>query len=176
MELTIGNLRLILYFLPQVCRKPKHWSDENQIDNSHDRYRNAGRKRIAASALVSENYPDIVCILLTSHADFSYAQESIKLGCFDYVVQPAPYQEIEDALLRAIAKVHTEAEKNQYYKDGLFYTNHKQELTDRTILNLFFPESCKPPASTAAVKWDPLSAISTVLHPLNLHWYLSSDW
>ena len=21
---TIGNLRLILYFLPQVCRKPKH--------------------------------------------------------------------------------------------------------------------------------------------------------
>lgn len=42
------------------------------------------------------------------------------------------YQEIEDALLRAIAKVHTEAEKNQYYKDGLFYTNHKQErLTGR---------------------------------------------
>ena len=30
-----------------------------------------------------------------------------RLGCFDYVVQPAPYQEIEDALLRAIAKVHT---------------------------------------------------------------------
>ena len=79
---------------------------------------------------------DFVCIFLTSHADFSYAQESIKLGCFDYVVQPAPYQEIEDALLRAIAKVHTEAEKNQYYKDGLFYTNHKQELTDRTIFKV----------------------------------------
>ena len=86
---------------------------------------------------VNENHPDIVCILLTSHADFSYAQEGIKLGCFDYVVQPAPYQEIEEALMRAIVKVHTDAEKKQYYKDGLFYTNHKQELTDRTILNLF---------------------------------------
>ena len=111
MELTIGNLRLILYFLPQVCRKPKSLICENQIDILMTDIEMPGENGLQLLHWVSENYPDIVCILLTSHADFSYAQESIKLGCFDYVVQPAPYQEIEDALLTCNCKVHTELKK-----------------------------------------------------------------
>ena len=71
---------------------------ENQIDILMTDIEMPGENGLQLLHWVSENYPDIVCILLTSHADFSYAQESIKLGCFDYVVQPAPYQEIKDAL------------------------------------------------------------------------------
>ena len=133
---------------------------ENQIDILMTDIEMPGENGLQLLHWVSENYPDIVCILLTSHADFSYAQESIKLGCFDYVVQPAPYQEIEDALLRAIAKVHTEAEKNQYYKDGLFYTNHKQELTDRTILNLF--------SQNPANRQQALQLLNEIHYPLSL--------
>lgn len=110
---------------------------ENHIDILMTDIEMPGENGLQLLYWVKEKYPDTVCILLTSHADFSYAQTSIKLGCFDYVVQPAPYQEIADAILRAIAKVHADTEKKQYYKDGIFYANHKQELTDRTILNLF---------------------------------------
>jgi two-component system response regulator YesN len=35
------------------------------------------------------------CIFLTAHADFSYAKEAIKLGGFDYILQPAKYEDIE---------------------------------------------------------------------------------
>mgnify|MGYP000606001361 CR=1 FL=1 len=60
---------------------------ENQIDILMTDIEMPGENGLQLLHWVSENYPDIVCILLTSHADFSYAQESIKLGCFDYVVQ-----------------------------------------------------------------------------------------
>lgn len=86
---------------------------------------------------VQENYSDIIRIMLTSHADFFYAKESIKLGCFDYIVQPAPYAEIEQILSKAIAKYTLDQEREQYYKEGIFYSTHKSELSDRTVLNLF---------------------------------------
>jgi len=45
---------------------------------------------------------DTKCIFLTAHAEFSYAQKSVGLGAFDYVVQPAPYTQIKEAVARAV--------------------------------------------------------------------------
>ena len=39
---------------------------------------------------VAEHFPEIKCIFLTSHEDFSYAQKALQLGGFDYLIQPAP--------------------------------------------------------------------------------------
>lgn len=33
------------------------------------------------------------CIFLTAHAEFRYAQEALRLGGFDYIMQPAPYEQ-----------------------------------------------------------------------------------
>lgn len=33
------------------------------------------------------------CIFLTAHAEFKYAQEALRLGGFDYIMQPAPYEQ-----------------------------------------------------------------------------------
>lgn len=59
-----------------------------------------------------KRYPDIIGIFLTSHADFSYAQEAIRLGGFDYIMQPARYQEVADVVANACRKfkenTHTE--------------------------------------------------------------------
>ena len=38
---------------------------------------------------------------LTAHADFGYAQTALTLGSFDYILQPARYEEIENSILRA---------------------------------------------------------------------------
>lgn len=53
-----------------------------------------------------------VCIFLTSHADFLYAKEAIQLECFDYILQPARYDNIQATIARAITRVaNTNAEK-----------------------------------------------------------------
>lgn len=50
------------------------------------------------------HWPHIITIFLSSHADFEYARKAVKLGSFDYVLQPAPYEEIERSILRAIER------------------------------------------------------------------------
>lgn len=59
-----------------------------------------------------ERYPDIIGIFLTSHADFSYAQEAIRMGGFDYILQPARYQDVAGVVAKASRKsrekTHTE--------------------------------------------------------------------
>ena len=55
---------------------------------------------------------ECICVFLTSHADFLYAKEAIQLGCFDYILQPARYDEIQATIARAIARVKdTSADK-----------------------------------------------------------------
>ncbi|MCM1123085.1 MAG: response regulator [Eubacterium sp.] len=55
---------------------------------------------------------EFVCVFLTSHANFLYAKEAIQLGCFDYILQPARYEDIQATISRAIARIkNTNAEK-----------------------------------------------------------------
>lgn len=86
---------------------------------------------------VMETMPDVIRILLTSHADFEYARESLRLGCFDYIVQPAPYDEIEDCLRRAVHRLESERRKNTLCYYGMIYEKHKPEMSDRIVNNLF---------------------------------------
>lgn len=59
-----------------------------------------------------ERYPDIIGIFLTSHAEFAYAQEAIRMGGFDYILQPARYQEVACVVAKASQRsrenTHTE--------------------------------------------------------------------
>lgn len=57
-------------------------------------------------------YPEIVAIFLTSHADFEYARQALKLGSFDYILQPARYEDVQHVVERAVA----EARKNVHIK------------------------------------------------------------
>lgn len=109
-----------------------------------------GENGLELNNWVNENYPQVVRILLTCHADFTYAQESLRLGCFDYIVQPAPYDEIEDSLQRAISKIKSEQRKETLYHYGMLYELHQPEMSDRIVMNLFSgnPENVKNSLST----------------------------
>lgn len=56
---------------------------------------------------------DVDCIFLTSHADFNYAKEAIRLGSVDYILQPARFEEIESGLRKHIK----EREERLYLKE-----------------------------------------------------------
>ncbi|MBE5891506.1 MAG: helix-turn-helix domain-containing protein [Lachnospiraceae bacterium] len=56
--------------------------------------------------------PGIVGIFLTSHAEFEYAREAIRLGGFDYILQPARMADVESCVKRAV----DEAQQNKKIK------------------------------------------------------------
>lgn len=86
---------------------------------------------------VKERYPEILTVMLTSHADFEYAQESIRLGCFDYLVQPTPPEEIERVLRRALQYIYERNKRNQLYEIGRRMQTGEMELLDGVAMNLF---------------------------------------
>ncbi len=58
------------------------------------------------------------CIFLTSHADFDYAKDAVKLGSFDYILQPCPYSDIEEVIQKAVNKILLKTKQKQYSDYG----------------------------------------------------------
>lgn len=57
---------------------------------------------LALTRALKEAYPEICVVLLTSYADFQYAQEALRLDVFDYLLKPVD----EDELTRVMEKLH----------------------------------------------------------------------
>lgn len=51
---------------------------------------------------INVQYPSIITLFCTSYADFNYAQEAIRLNCFDYYLKPIKYTEFTCHLQKAI--------------------------------------------------------------------------
>jgi YesN/AraC family two-component response regulator len=100
----------------------------NEIDILLSDIEMPGENGLSLNKWVYDNYPAIVRILLTSHASFTYAKESIKLACFDYIIQPAPYHEIEEVIMRAVSKIISDRQNNHYYD---------MEIISNIVRNLF---------------------------------------
>jgi two-component system response regulator YesN len=58
------------------------------------------------------------CLFLTSHAEFTYAQQAIGLSCCDYIVQPARYEDIQRSLQQELAKISLSREQKRYSAYG----------------------------------------------------------
>ncbi|MDA3847276.1 MAG: response regulator [Vallitaleaceae bacterium] len=55
-----------------------------------------------------EILPGSKFIILTGYRDFSYLQEAIKLGAYDYILKPSKIEEISDILKRAVFELNME--------------------------------------------------------------------
>ena len=53
-----------------------------------------GENGLALLRWVRENRKEMECVFLTCHASFAYAREAISLGCQDYILIPAKYEDI----------------------------------------------------------------------------------
>ncbi len=74
--------------------------------------------------LKREHYQSKV-IFLTCHQEFAYAAEALRLGAINYILQPAPYHKIKEAVLVAIADLLVETDQKR-----------KAQLFDENIYNL----------------------------------------
>ncbi len=75
------------------------------------------------------------CIFLTSHAEFEYAQEAVKLGAFDYILQPASYEEIYQTVQKAVKVIHAEIYKDKLYNKGKVFRQQEKSIAGNAIRN-----------------------------------------
>ena len=62
---------------------------------------------------VREQGKETPCLFLTCHAKFDYAKEAIELGCEDYILKPAAYEEIAGKVKAAIDKINRHRQDKQ---------------------------------------------------------------
>ena len=70
------------------------------------------------------HYPDIVCIFITSHGDFDYAKQAIKLQCTDFILKPVKPDILIDVLINSINMIKGNEENKKYQKYGEIYLNN----------------------------------------------------
>lgn len=75
-----------------------------------------------------QRFPDIVGVFLTSHADFSYAREALTLGGFDYILQPARYEDVEKVLFAAQEKARRNVRMERLEKTGRVLQQQRDSL------------------------------------------------
>lgn len=73
------------------------------------------------------------CIFLTSHADFAYAQEAVRLGSVDYILQPARMEDIEAAVRRALQRRIENEEYQELRRNQKLLGENIEELLDRDL-------------------------------------------
>lgn len=79
---------------------------------------------------------DIECIFLTSHADFEYAREAIRLGSFDYILQPVRYEDVEKALLRVWERVCEKQKMQNMINSQRLFMEQKNHMFDVLTANI----------------------------------------
>ncbi len=97
-----------------------------------------GQNGLVLNSIVKEKYSDILRIVLTSHAVFSYAQTSLKLQCFDYLVQPAPFEDIEASLKKAVEAVQVNYNNRRISRYGHLFKNYESDFMGTIIQQLWY--------------------------------------
>jgi len=73
---------------------------------------------IALCRWVRANKEEIECIFLTCHASFEYAKEAIELGCKNYILLPAKYEDIAQKVNKVVVEIEQQRENRKYQEYG----------------------------------------------------------
>ena len=79
-----------------------------------------------ARHVLREADPPPVLMIITSHAEFGYAQEAIKLGAFNYITKPIDNDELLDNLRKAADKLLSER-RHQDVVEQMKQSNQRKE-------------------------------------------------
>lgn len=98
----------------------------------------AGDSGIELVRWAREEFPDLVCIFFTCHAEFGYAQEAIKLGAVDYLLKPIPYEQLEKLLEKTIEQLEETAKEKKQFEivnrlSGVKNTDESEENSKKKI-------------------------------------------
>jgi len=94
-----------------------------------------GETGLDLQSWVLKHDPGMLTIFLTGHALFDYAQTAIKLNSFDYVLKPAPADQLLKVVSQAMDKIKDDEQRsrtNEVYENVYKrWQTHKPLLTER---------------------------------------------
>lgn len=79
--------------------------------------------------LVKPQHPKTEFVILTAYSEFSYAQEALRLGAFDYLTKPVNFAQMKALLLH----VHAKLDEEHQHED----MDEVQEMLARTLVMNF---------------------------------------
>lgn len=85
---------------------------------------------------VREHHSHTATIFLTSHADFKYAKEALKLGSLDYLLKPVYADELEEAIRKAQSVIDRNSEMSRNSKFHQLWQKHHSFIIERFWLDL----------------------------------------
>lgn len=103
---------------------------------------------------VNEQQIPVKCIVLTSHAEFDYAQQALKLGSIDYILQPAAYEEIRDAVLRVVEQIQRDEMLKALANMGKNFSENKEDIV-RALFISALEETSKNFEALDSMKYFP---------------------
>lgn len=69
-----------------------------------------GQSGLSLLKWIRKNRPDTIVIFLTAHAKFSYAQQALELGTYNYLLKPVNHEVLKDMVRGALEKIRCERE------------------------------------------------------------------
>lgn len=85
--------------------------------------------------VIKRLYPEIYCILLSSYAEFEYAQQAIELDVFSYMIKPVDVNELE-IILSDIKEDYNKRDQKQKYISKLeLYIQQLEDFKDTNSLS-----------------------------------------
>lgn len=92
--------------------------NENKIDIVLCDIEMPGENGIEFMRWVRKEKKEIECIFLTCHASFEYAMEAISLGCQNYILMPAKFEDVGEAVLKVVKMIHEKEDVKLYQEMG----------------------------------------------------------
>lgn len=133
-----------------------------------------GENGIQLLRQVSTRWPKIACILLTCHAEFTYTQEAIRLGCLDYILKPAPYESIEAAVQKVVGRIQEVEEKDALLRYGSQWLSKQQQSAEDAQGKKRTPEELT--REVRGYVMDNLSSPDLTVQWVAHHFYLNEDY
>ena len=96
-----------------------------------------GQSGIELNEYLSHRFPSIIRIVMTSHSKISYAQSSLRLGCFDFIMQPSPYEAIAQILKRATEAWNLNFNNRRLIEYGALFKSNSNEFLAKAVENLY---------------------------------------
>ncbi|HTG67832.1 MAG TPA: response regulator, partial [Candidatus Udaeobacter sp.] len=91
-----------------------------------------GQNGIELAEWVRKQFPSIPIIFLTCHADFTYAQQAIHLGSFDYLLKPVDFDVLKLTVNKALdQQLEVKRDKQQ---NEIYLKYYKMWESNKTVL------------------------------------------
>ncbi len=135
-DLDLEKLNVVQLFTAINIRQAKEIFKSNTIDILLCDIEMPQGNGLELLSWVREHHPNTVTIFLTSHADFKYAKEALRLGSLDYLLKPVLASELESAVRKAQEVIEQYDEGNRNRQSHRLWMKHHSLIIERFWLDL----------------------------------------